>query len=255
MGGLSNRKNCVGRLNKAEFFGREYFESGTVSNYVGYQYNESFDALARALCERFAPKIHLDVGCAKGFLVHAMRKLGVDSWGVDISQYALESAPSDVKGTTLQTDVDYGLPFMSEVFDFVTCLTTIEHLTRPELFLEETRRVLKDGGRLYLVTDDPENPKAVHIIQKDISHVNVKNYQYWHRMLSQHDFLVRRAGLWPCPPSIIAQGGCLGAVIVSMLGMVRPAIWQRLCSPLLTFDQIAHKSLLMEMAATKEKRP
>ena len=39
----------------------------------------------------------LDVGCAKGFLVRHLRKLGVDAWGTDISEYAISTAPADVR--------------------------------------------------------------------------------------------------------------------------------------------------------------
>lgn len=39
----------------------------------------------------------LDVGCAKGFLVRHLRELGVDAWGCDVSDYAIATAPEDVK--------------------------------------------------------------------------------------------------------------------------------------------------------------
>jgi Sigma-54 interaction domain len=36
----------------------------------------------------------LDVGCAKGFLVRALREAGRECWGIDHSQWALEQADS-----------------------------------------------------------------------------------------------------------------------------------------------------------------
>lgn len=37
------------------------------------------------------------MGCAKGFLVRHLRQLGVDAWGIDVSHYAIEAAPEEVR--------------------------------------------------------------------------------------------------------------------------------------------------------------
>jgi SAM-dependent methyltransferase len=243
-------------LNKLKLYGREYFECGTISNYQGYEYHEGFDALAKALCKRFTPKTHLDVGCAKGFLVHAMRKRGVESWGVDISQYALQNPYHTVKGELVRVDVDCGLPFESQVFDLVTCVTTIEHLRKPEVFLQETKRVLKNGGRLFLVTDDPENPDALPFIQKDIAHVNVRNYSYWYGLLTRQKFSVRRTAFLEClaprKPYLLNKAGRFGAISMSVLS--RFGISQRFETAMNVYDQITHRALHIEIEATRRQR-
>jgi cyclopropane fatty-acyl-phospholipid synthase-like methyltransferase len=40
-----------------------------------------------------ANKKVLELGCAKGFLVEDLRNLGVDAYGIDISQYAIDNTP------------------------------------------------------------------------------------------------------------------------------------------------------------------
>lgn len=39
----------------------------------------------------------LELGCAKGFVVEAMRDLGIDAYGIDCSQYAIDCAREDIK--------------------------------------------------------------------------------------------------------------------------------------------------------------
>lgn len=58
----------------------------------------------------FHPKTFLDVGCAFGYLVKGLRELGVDAYGIDISEYALDKADEDVKPYLAKGDFIAGLP-------------------------------------------------------------------------------------------------------------------------------------------------
>lgn len=46
----------------------------------------------------------------------------------------------------------HSFPFQDEVFEAVVCMNAFEHYREPDLAMEEIRRVLKPGGRLYLRT-------------------------------------------------------------------------------------------------------
>lgn len=88
---------------KKEQFDRRYFD-GKQCDYAcraGYGlYNDrGFTNQAQWLVDHFdmAGKMVLDVGCAKGYLVHYLRELGVDAWGCDWSEYALSCADEVVK--------------------------------------------------------------------------------------------------------------------------------------------------------------
>src|SRR5210317_381289 len=39
----------------------------------------------------------LDFGCAKAFSVYALRLLGIDAYGVDMSEYAIKESPKEVE--------------------------------------------------------------------------------------------------------------------------------------------------------------
>ena len=117
----------------------------------------------------------LDVGCAKGFLVKVFRDQGIEAWGVDVSEYAISSAPDDVRPYLRQVDLNKdALPFGDGYFDFVTFLATIEYLADSSLTIEQVDRVLKPGGGLYLTTIFGTN-------KSDKLRINVHDKGHWVR--------------------------------------------------------------------------
>src|SRR5207249_4636113 len=84
-------------------FGRDYFDGTRLHGYGGYQYHPRF---WQATVERIRDFYRLDdtarlldVGCAKGFMLHDFKELmpGLTVAGVDISEYAVEHAAAAVK--------------------------------------------------------------------------------------------------------------------------------------------------------------
>ena len=61
-------------------------------------YVEFFRRVADWLVGNVRPRTALDVGCAKGFLVEALRDRGVEAWGVDMSEYAIGEVREDIRG-------------------------------------------------------------------------------------------------------------------------------------------------------------
>ena len=92
----------------------------------------------------------LDVGCATGFLVEALRELGLDAYGCDVSAYAVEHAAPGALGYVQAGDLDRGLPYADGEFDLVTGLEILEHLAPDQVpgALAELRRVC--GGIVYV---------------------------------------------------------------------------------------------------------
>lgn len=87
---------------------------------------EMFGRLAELLIARFAPERALDVGCAKGFLVEALRDRGVEAFGVDVSAYALGEVREDLRPYVRLADA--GALDPSERYDLVTCIEVVEHM-------------------------------------------------------------------------------------------------------------------------------
>jgi SAM-dependent methyltransferase len=82
----------------AREFGREFFDGDRKQGYGGFHYHPRFwQPVIPIFQQHFgltSSSCVLDVGCAKGFMLHDMVELipGIRCKGVDISQYAIENA-------------------------------------------------------------------------------------------------------------------------------------------------------------------
>ena len=69
----------------------------------------------------------LEIGSAKGFLVEDMRALGVDAYGLDVSQYAYDQASPAVQPFLTVGDARTALAsYRNKEFDWVISLRTLE---------------------------------------------------------------------------------------------------------------------------------
>ncbi|MBM3300230.1 MAG: methyltransferase domain-containing protein, partial [Deltaproteobacteria bacterium] len=87
----------------AREFGKEYFDGERLYGYGGYSYHPRF---WQETVKRFRDHYGLneagsvlDVGCAKGFMLHDLHELmpNLKIEGIDISPYAIENAIETVK--------------------------------------------------------------------------------------------------------------------------------------------------------------
>ena len=109
-------------------YGASYF-----NNYWGgggpYERNERwlkfFGEVADGIVRDFHPATTLDAGCAMGFLVEELRKRGVDSTGVDVSDYAISEAHESVAEHVRVGSLTEPL---GGRYDLITCIEVLEHI-------------------------------------------------------------------------------------------------------------------------------
>lgn len=129
-----------------EYFGeeRDSLDRMGLSGYERYDRDTSnANAAAYMIWRHFPVKRTLDVGCASGFVVEALRELGLDARGTDISRYAIQHPAQGAAGFLEWGDLMAGLPYKNGQFELITCLETLEHM-EPEMIpavLSELRRV------------------------------------------------------------------------------------------------------------------
>ncbi|SVE61053.1 uncharacterized protein METZ01_LOCUS513907, partial [marine metagenome] len=82
----------------AREFGKEFFDGDRKNGYGGFNYNPRFwQPIIPTFKKHFGltgASTVLDIGCAKGFMLHDMAELikGITVKGIDISKYAIENA-------------------------------------------------------------------------------------------------------------------------------------------------------------------
>lgn len=113
-------------------FGREYFDGTRQQGYGGYTYNGWFRPVVADMIAhyRLPPDARiLDVGCAKGFMLHDFKQALPDCTvaGLDISEYAISQAMPTVRPFLTVGDCS-SLPYPDKSFDLVVSIATVHNL-------------------------------------------------------------------------------------------------------------------------------
>src|SRR5215218_3957596 len=135
-----------------------------------------FNSFADRIVRDIGPATALDAGCALGFLVEGLRARGVDAYGVDFSEYAIENAHADVRpylSVALLTDP------LPRRYDLITCIEVLEHLS-PEDADKAIENLCKHSDDV-LISSTPFE-------YKDVTHLNVRPPAYWAQRFAHHGF-------------------------------------------------------------------
>jgi cyclopropane fatty-acyl-phospholipid synthase-like methyltransferase len=137
---------------KSDFFDAEYFAGSSKSGYDKNSFileNDIFKHQAVVLNKHYnlTGKTVLDLGCARCNLVYYMRELGIQAWGVDISEWCKEN--SHCKEFHVCHDIGEGIPFDNDKFDAVVSFETFEHVGNADFLFSEIKRVLTPDGTFF----------------------------------------------------------------------------------------------------------
>ena len=157
---IEERGNRITEAHRAvaRRFGREFFDGDRLVGYGGYGYHSRFwtGTVARFRDHYgLAPDASiLDVGCAKGFMLHDFRILmpGATLAGVDVSDYAIANAIEDMRPLLQVASAD-DLPFADDSFDLVVSINTVHNLP-PERCRQALREIERVSRRHAFVTMD-----------------------------------------------------------------------------------------------------
>jgi predicted TPR repeat methyltransferase len=181
-------------------YGREYWD--TYDDGAGYFDGPVWEDTAHIVKELFGydaqgqdqsnGKRLIDIGCANGFLVHQVRRRGIESFGLDVSRYAIAHASKHVRGNVNLWDFAQSNtgPFYGwRSFNFVTCLETLEHIheIRTDLALDNLRNLMvPEGGLGFFTICVEENPGW----ESDPTHINIHPRDWWTEKLLEHGFII-----------------------------------------------------------------
>lgn len=95
----------------------------------------------------------LDVSCGEGILLRELEKLepGIKTYGLDISNMAVGIAIKNSPKSKVILADGQRIPFADNLFDYVTCLGSLEHYLDSNLGLRELLRVAKKEAKFCIV--------------------------------------------------------------------------------------------------------
>ncbi len=170
---------CVSADHLPHPYNREYYESclGPVpySRYEG-KWLQFFGLVADHIVSHIRPRKVLDAGCAKGFLVEALRDRGIEAYGIDLSEYAISEARRDIRQYCRVASL---LDPIHERFDLIVCIEVLEHI--PEHLAPRVIANLCRSTDDILFSSTPDD-------FAEATHVNVRPQSYWNALFSEQGF-------------------------------------------------------------------
>lgn len=106
--------------------------------------------------------IVLDIGCGVGKDALHCAKIAKSVVAFDISQNDIEIAKKQSLKAKIRNikfivfDAEKKLPFQNKSFSKILMFDVIEHVSNGEKLIKEAKRVLKDSGKILLLTDNPQ---------------------------------------------------------------------------------------------------
>lgn len=165
----------------ARRFDKDFFDGDRQYGYGGYSYQPRFwQPVVPVFQKHFnlsAKSSILDVGCAKGFMMHDFAALipGIKVRGIDISKYAIENALEDMKPFISVANAKK-LPFADKSFDLVISINTVHNLPIEECkeALREIQRVTKKHA--FITVDAYRNDEEKE--KMDMWNLTAKTYMH-----------------------------------------------------------------------------
>ena len=167
----------------ARRFDKDFFDGDRPHGYGGFSYMPRFWQPVIPTLQRHwtldGSSSVLDVGCAKGFMMHDMSQLipGITVKGIDVSQYAIDNAIETMR-PHVQVANATALPFADKSFDIVLSINTIHNLDRAGCAqaLREIERVARRGSFItvdaYRNDEEKERMYAWNLTAKTIMSVD-----------------------------------------------------------------------------------
>ena len=144
--------NQFNQLHRDDVGTREFYDAAEALRYqYHYHLPPLFDKIATELpCGKL-----LEIGCSMGNDTIQFARRGMKVTGIDITEAAIELikgrfALYNMPGDFRVADAEH-LPFDDNTFDVVYSFGVLHHTPYTEGAIEEARRVLKPGGKAYIM--------------------------------------------------------------------------------------------------------
>jgi hypothetical protein len=151
----------------ASDYGSCYYNDAHLGGYDNYTWdNEQWRGFFQLIADRIVAIAGrgqmLDVGCAKGLLVQALREKGADARGFDISQHAVDAAHEDVREHLWVASATEPIEGR---YDLVSMIEMIEHMG-PQDAQAAIDRVTAVTDRVLFSSSPADHDEPTHVNTK-----------------------------------------------------------------------------------------
>jgi SAM-dependent methyltransferase len=171
----------------ASMYDKSYYECTAIkSKYEHYSdmsvITPIYRSIAHAIAEIFRPKRILELGCGNGITLKYLQELGIEAYGVEISDYIIQKKLiSRIHKASL-----HQLPFADNTFDVVFSCRVLEHIPdkifNPSLI--EISRVCQ-GYQFHMLPILGCYPyignkqSVLRVMNEDTTHHQIHDYDWW----------------------------------------------------------------------------
>ena len=184
--------NRLSTTHDSEFFDKQYFEAGPQAGKSLYQNYRWMPELTIPLAHHIVKYMNiqkyesvLDFGCAKGYLVYALRLLGYDAYGVDVSEYALNSCQHEVED---YLELIKPLDDRYKYHEHIICKDILEHI--PYDSIDEQMKILANKcEKLFAIIPLGDGEKYyIDAYELDKSHYIREDVDWWEERFRANGF-------------------------------------------------------------------
>jgi SAM-dependent methyltransferase len=177
-------------------YDEDYYERGVETGKSGYQNYRWLPELTIPMAMTFIDFLGLDrndkildFGCAKGYVVRALRLLYRQAWGCDVSEYAINSADNCTRQYLELCPEDKIVPFDMD-FDVIIAKDIFEHID--EDYIDHMLVELsKKGERMFVIVPLGKDDKfIIPAYEMDITHKLAKDPEWWRNRFEMSGWIV-----------------------------------------------------------------
>ena len=188
-------------------YSKEYFDGNRSQGYGGYYYDGRWVKVARTIIKLFKLKNNskfLDVGCAKGFLMHDLKVIlpRIKIYGIDVSKYAKENSIMNIRKNIKIMNCK-NIKYKTNSFDGLVAINVVHNLNLDQCkkSIKEIQRV--SNGKAFIQVDAYRDEFEFKILKKWI--LTAKTYlkpNEWIDLFEEcgytgyYDFTILKSNKW-----------------------------------------------------------
>jgi 2-polyprenyl-3-methyl-5-hydroxy-6-metoxy-1,4-benzoquinol methylase len=178
--------------NLTTLFDEKYFEDGVrhkVSAYENYRWQpERTIREASSIINNISFTTVLDYGCAKGFMVYAMRLLGKEAYGVDVSTYAVDHGHDKIKS---YLSVIKSVEDIKGGWDLIIAKDVLEHIPK-EMIPEVLSALRRRCKTLFIAVPLGDGHRyRIREYEMDITHIIREPEEWWLTTIVEAGFKIK----------------------------------------------------------------